>query len=250
MKLESILQYLDGFLDLPNVPDYKPAHNGLQVQGPDEIGKLGFAVDASERTIGAAIESGCDLLLVHHGLFWDGEIRVIGRRARKLGALLSGNLGLFSAHLPLDGHAEVGNCAVLTRALGWEPAGRFGSYEGYEMGWWAETDEDPEALRERISAVVGGPVRMIDGGKGQIYRVGVVTGAASSLIKDAAEAGLDALITGEGPHHSYYDAVEYGVTTYYAGHYATETWGLKALAQHLEERFGLPWVFLDDPSGL
>ena len=91
---------------------------------------------------------------------------------------------------------------------------------------------------------------MIPGGHDNLYRVGVVTGAASSLIKEAAAAGLDALITGEGPHHSYYDAVEHGVTTYYAGHYATETWGLKALAAHLEERFALPWVFLEDPSGL
>lgn len=250
MKLESLLQYLDGYLDLANIPDYSPAHNGLQVQGRTEVSKLGFAVDASENAITEAITAECDLLLVHHGLFWDGEVRVTGRRARKLGALLSSEMGLFSAHLPLDGHSEVGNCAVLTRALGWEPAGRFGNFEGYEMGWWAETDESPASLRDRLSGVVDGPVRMISGGQDRIYKVGVVTGAASSLIKDAAEAGLDALITGEGPHHSYYDAVEYGVTAFYAGHYATETWGLKALAAHLEERFELPWVFLDDPSGL
>jgi dinuclear metal center YbgI/SA1388 family protein len=250
MKLESLLQYLDGYLDITGIPDYGPAHNGLQVQGPAEVTRLGFAVDSSERSIAKAVEAGCDLLVVHHGLFWDGEVRVIGRRARKLSALLRGGLGVFSVHLPLDGHAEVGNCAVLTRALGWEPAGRFGSYQGFEMGWWAETDEAPEALQQRLAGVVGGEVRMIPGGQERIYRVGVVTGAASSLIEDAAEAGLDALITGEGPHHSYYDAVEFGVTTYYAGHYATETWGLKALAAHLEERFELPWVFLEDPSGL
>lgn len=250
MKLESLLQYLDGYLDLSNVPDYTPAHNGLQVQGPNDVSKLGFAVDASERAITAAIEADCDLLLVHHGLFWDGEFRVVGRRARKLGALLEAGVGVFSAHLPLDGHAEVGNCVVLTRALGWEPVGRFGTFEGYELGWWSETDEDPEVLRGRLAEVVEGPVRMISGGQERIYRVGVVTGAASSLIKDAAAVGLDALITGEGPHHSYHDAVEYGVTVYFAGHYATETWGLKALAAHLEQRFDMPWVFLDDPSGL
>jgi dinuclear metal center YbgI/SA1388 family protein len=250
VKLESLLQYLDEYLGLADVPDYGPAHNGLQVQGPSEVMKLGFAVDASEAAIQQAVSAGCDLLVVHHGLFWDGEVRVVGRRARKLNALFRGEMGVFSAHLPLDGHTEVGNCAVLTRALGWEPEGRFGSFQGYEMGWWAETDESPEALRDRIAGVVGGDVRMIPGGQDRIYRVGVVTGAASSLIREASEAGLDALITGEGPHHSYYDAVEYGVTTYYAGHYATETWGLKALAEHLEARFGLEWVFLDDPSGL
>lgn len=250
MKLESLLQYLSAYLDLENVPDYPPAHNGLQVQGPDEIERLGFAVDASEKAIGMAAEEGCDLLLVHHGMFWSGSVPIVGRRYRKLRALMDADMGLFSAHLPLDGHPEVGNCVVLTRALGWEPAGRFGDYQGYEMGFWAETDEDPAELTERIEEVVGREVRMIDGGPDRIYRVGVVTGAASSLIPAAAEAGLDALITGEGPHHSYYDAVEHGVTAYYAGHYATETWGLRALAAHLEERFDLPWVFLDDPSGL
>jgi len=250
MKLESLLQYLEGYLDISGLPDFKQAHNGLQVEGPAEIAKLGIAVDASERAIEAAIDAGCDLLLVHHGFFWDREVPIVGRRARKLRALLTADMGLYSAHIPLDGHPEVGNCAVLTRALGWEPAGRFGTFQGYEVGWWAETDEAPEELYERISTVVGGSIRMISGGQERIYRCGVVTGAAYTMIKEASDAGLDALITGEGPHHSYYDAVEYGVTTYYAGHYATETYGLKALAAHLEERFDLPWLFLDDPSGI
>jgi len=250
MKLESLLQYLAGYLDLENVPDYPPAHNGLQVDGPDEVARIGFAVDASERAIEMAVREDCDLLVVHHGMFWDGGVPVVGRRFRKLHALMGAKMGLYAAHLPLDGHAEVGNCAVLTRELGLEPAGRFGDYSGYEMGFWAETDEDPREFRDRIAGVVGRDVHMIDGGADRIYRVGIVTGAASSLIPDAAAAGLDALLTGEGPHHSYYDAVEHGVTAYYAGHYATETWGLKALGAHLEERFELPWVFLDDPSGL
>ena len=101
-----------------------------------------------------------------------------------------------------------------------------------------------------MEEVVGGPVRVIPGGPEHVYRVGVVTGAAASLIPEAAAFGLDALLTGEGSHHTYKDAMEFGVTALYAGHYATETWGVKALAAHIEDRFGIPWEFIDAPTGL
>jgi len=175
---------------------------------------------------------------------------MVGPRFRKLRALIEGKVALYSAHLPLDAHFEVGNCAVLCRALGWSPKERFGSHQDHEIGWWCEVDYGRDALVEHVGEVVGGPVRLIPGGPEHIYRVGLVTGAAASLIPEASRQGLDALITGEGPHHTYHDAMEYGVNALYAGHYATETWGVRALGTHLEERFNLQQEFIDMPTGL
>ena len=140
MKLESLLQYLDQYLGVGDFPDYESAHNGLQVEGPTEVERVAVAVDASESVILEAVDQGVDLLIVHHGLFWDGRTRVTGPRFRKLRSLIQGSTALYGCHLPLDAHVQVGNCAVLCRELGWEPAGRFGSYQGREFGWWCEVD--------------------------------------------------------------------------------------------------------------
>ncbi|GMV06088.1 MAG: GTP cyclohydrolase 1 type 2 [Gemmatimonadota bacterium] len=253
MKLESLLQYLDAYLDLEAHPDYPQALNGLQVDGPGDVDRVVAAVDASEASIRAAAETGADLLLVHHGLFWDGLRPVTGRRYRKLRPLLEHGIALYAAHLPLDSHAEVGNCAVMGRALGLELQGRFAPYQGREIGWWGtlETPVDAAALRERVSeAVGGGPVHLIAGGPERVERVGVVTGGGGPFIHDAASLGLDALVTGEGSHHHHFDAMEEGVHVLLAGHYATETFGVRALAAHVGERFGLEWEFLDLPTGL
>jgi len=253
MKAESLLQYLDRYLGVPDHPDYPRAMNGLQVEGPSEVNKVIGAVDASEATIAAAVAAGADLLLVHHGLFWDGTGPITGRRYRKLRRLLEGNVALYSAHLPLDSHSEVGNCAVLGRALGLELRGRFGAFEGVEVGWWGTLAElmEPDELRVRVAeAVGGGPVHWIPGGPPRVEKVGVVTGAGGVLVAEAARRGLDALVTGEGAHHHHFDAMEEGVHLLLAGHYATETFGVRALARHLAERFGLEWEFLDLPTGL
>ncbi|HWV58027.1 MAG TPA: Nif3-like dinuclear metal center hexameric protein, partial [Longimicrobiales bacterium] len=196
------------------------------------------------------VEGGFDLLLVHHGLFWDGNRPVTGRRYRRLKPLLDSDVAVYSAHLPLDAHPEVGNNAVLARELGIELEGRFARFEGAEIGVWGRLEITREALAARLDEVLGGLIRMIPGGPERITRVGVVTGGGASAIGEAIAAGLDALVTGEGAHHTYFDAMEGGITAYYGGHYATETWGVRALAQHLSNRFGLPWTFLDFPTGL
>lgn len=250
MKLESVLQYISEYLDIDGFPDFPGAHNGLQVEGPDDVDVIAVSVDASEAVISRAVEIGAKLLIVHHGLFWDGEQRVVGRRFRKLAALIEGRCALLSVHLPLDAHPEVGNCAVLARALGLEPSERFGSYEGSPLGWMCTTDEARDEFSRRVSETVGGDVRVIPGGPGRVYRVAVVTGGAASLIREASEQGIDTLVTGEGPHHTFNDAMEFGVNALFAGHYLTEVWGVKALAAHLEERFGLEWTFIDAPTGL
>ena len=250
MNTQSLVQYLDEYLSIEGIPDYASAQNGLQVEGSAEVRRVAVAVDGSEAVIREAVSRGVDLLIVHHGLFWDGQSKMVGPRFRKIQALIEGRVALYSAHLPLDSHSEVGNCAVLCRALGWSPEERFGVHQGHDIGWWCEVDYPRDVLAKHLGEVVAGPVRLIPGGPEHVYRVGVVTGAAANLIPDASRKGLDALITGEGPHHTYHDAMEHGVNALYAGHYATETWGVKALGKHLEERFDLQQEFIDMPTGL
>lgn len=253
MKLESIVAYLNAYLSIDGYPDYPPAFNGLQVEGPSDVLRVAVAVDVSLATITEAVELGAQLLIVHHGLFWGGAAPLTGRRFERVRALMDGGLALYSSHLPLDAHAEVGNCAILAREIGLEPADRFGEYQGAAIGWSGRFDE-PQRLDElvlRVSgALGGGDVHVIPGGPERIERVGVVTGGGASFLEDAADRGLDALVTGEGPHHTHIDAMELGVHVLFGGHYATETFGVRAVGAHLAARFGIEWFFVDQPTGL
>ena len=231
VRLPSLVEYLDSFLSLEGHPDYRTALNGLQVQGREEVCRIAAAVDTSEAVIRHAADAGADVLLVHHGLFWDGLRPLTGRRYRKVAALLEAGMGLYSAHLPLDA--------------------RFGEFEGAPIGWYGTPSEwDRSALVERFAQVLGGPVHLLDGGPETVRRVAVVTGGGGSFIEAAAAAGVDTLVTGEGSHHTFVDAHELGVNVVFGGHYRTEVFGVKALAEHLAEMFSLDWVFLDHPSGL
>jgi len=252
MTLESLLQYLEGYLQMTGHPDYPGALNGLQVEGERDVNHVVAAVDASEASIREAIARNADLLLVHHGLFWGGARPLTGRLMRRVRPLVEAGVSLWSCHLPLDGHAEVGNSALLARALGVEPEGRFAAYQGAEVGWHGRLvgPIPVEALRERASEVLGGPVRLLEGGPASVERIGIVTGGGASFAEEAADLGIDALVTGEGSHHTYFDARELGVHVLLGGHYATETFGVRALAEHVAERFGLTWDFVDQPTGL
>ena len=249
MKLEPLLEYLDRYLGVTAHPDYPNALNGLQVGGPAEVTHVCTAVDASERAIEDAARAGAHLLMVHHGLFWNGLQPVTGRRHRKLDRLLRSAMGLYSVHLPLDSHCEIGNCILLARALGLTPVGRFGAYQGTDVGWWGEITLDRDAFVARAEGAVRGPVRVLAHGPVQIERVGVITGSGGSFVEEAARLGLDTLVTGEGANHVAIDAAEFGMNVVYGGHYATETFGIRALGEHLAQRFGLEHKFLELPTG-
>ncbi len=249
-KLESVLQFLEGLLRPDGFPDYPHSLNGLQVAGPEEVGRVGAAVDASEEALRKGRGLGVDLLVVHHGLFWDGLGPLTGPRFRKVETLVRGGMALYSVHLPLDAHPEVGNCALLARAMGLEPQGRFGSYKGAELGWWAQVGEGRGGVLGRLREAVGGEVRLVPGGPEEVGRVGILTGAGATALGEAASMGLDSLITGEAPHHAYHEAMELGINLFLAGHYATETFGVKAVAERVGEAFGIPWEFLHLPTGL
>lgn len=250
MEIEELVRYLDEFLAIDQTPDYKPAHNGLQVEGRRQIHKIAVAVDACLATIGRAVASDADLLITHHGLFWGKTAPLTGTYYRRVELLVKNDLPLYSCHLPLDAHLEVGNCAVLARMLGLELIGRFGWYEGAPIGVRAEADLTREELVERVRAALDIEPLLIATGPERCVEIGVVTGGAGDWICQAADEGLDTYITGEGAHHTYFDAEERGINVIYAGHYATETVGVKALAAHLAERFGLETLFLDHPTGL
>jgi dinuclear metal center YbgI/SA1388 family protein len=248
--LMELVRYLDEYLQVGGIADGPNALNGLQVANSGTVRRVAAAVDASERTVSEAVQRGCDLLLVHHGLFWDGNQPVTGRRYRRIRPLVQHDVAVYSAHLPLDVHPEVGNNAVLARELGIDVQGRFGEYRGLELGWWGTLELRREALAARLDDLLGRRVHMMPFGPEIIRRVGVITGGGGSMIGDAVAAGLDAFVTGEGSHHTHFDAEEGGINVYYGGHYATEIWGVKALAALLEDRFGVPWEFIDHPTNL
>ena len=250
MALRTVVEHLDGYLRIAEVPDYPTALNGLQVENGGEVTRVAVAVDAVQATIDAAVALGADLLIVHHGLFWDGNQPLTGRRFHRVRALLDAGIAVYSAHLPLDVHPEVGNNVLLARALGIVPDGTVGSYKGQPVGVAGRLEMRREALVARLDELLGGRVKLIPGGPERTARVGVITGGGAGEIEAVRAAGIDTFITGEGAHHTYFQAEEGGMNLLLGGHYATETWGVKALGAHLQDRFGLPWSFIDHPTGL
>ena len=250
MNIQELTGYLDDLLRTSEIPDYPGALNGLQVENSGRLTRIGACVDASEASISQAIQRKCDLLIVHHGLFWDGNVPVTGRRFRRLAQLIKSDVALYSSHLPLDVHPELGNNVQLARALQIELKGTFADYQGRDAGVWGTLDVSRETLTARLDDVLGVRVRLLPGGGEKISRVGVITGGAGGMIHHAVNARLDAYVTGEGAHHTYFEAMESGINVYYGGHYATETFGVRALAKHIEEKFAIPWEFIDLPSGL
>ncbi len=250
MILSDLTAYLDTYLDVRGVRDHPEALNGLQVANDGRVSRIGAAVDASEATIRQATEHGVDFLLVHHGLFWGGLRPLTGPHHRRIAALLAHNVALYGAHLPLDCHPEVGNATLLAARVGVAVRGGFGEWQGQIVGVWGETEADRDAFTRLVSDALGAPPRVMPFGSAVVRRVGIATGGGGSLISQAHRAGLDTYVTGEGAHHTYFDAEELGVNVYYGGHYRTETFGVRALAEHLSSRFSIPWSFLDHPTGL
>jgi len=252
MKLAELTNYLNDLLQISTVPDYPQALNGLQMENHHgEVTKIVAAVDAHLPVVKQAIARGADLLLVHHGLFWSGAQPVVGSAFEKMKQCLDNNLAIYSAHLPLDGHLEFGNSILLgTRlglGIGWTP---FFPYKNYNIGVRAAVDISRDELTNLLTAALGATAHLCAGGPARVRNIGIVTGGAGAEVAAAKALGIDTFITGEGPHWSYTLAEELGVNLFYGGHYATETFGVKALAEHLSGRFGIPWEFVDHPTGL
>jgi dinuclear metal center YbgI/SA1388 family protein len=249
-SLQEIVFFLDAELRIAEIPDYAGAVNGLQLANGGTVTKVAAAVDASLPVVEAAVAAGADLLVVHHGMFWQGAQPLTGAFYRKIKAAMDGGLAIYSAHLPLDVHPEMGNNSLMMRALDFQPSGAFFDWKGTRLGLSAEVEITRDELRDRISAAVGGPAHLCPGGPEIVRKIGLVTGGAGSEVGLCAREGIDTFITGEGPHWSYPLAEELGINLFYAGHYATETFGVKALAARLGRDFGTGWQFIDHPTGL
>ncbi len=248
--LAEMVRFADERLRLSEIEDYPNALNGLQIENNGEVTKIGATVDASSRTMQMAVEQGIDLLVVHHGLFWPGLQPITGSLHRALKLAFKHNLALYSAHLPLDFHPQIGNNALLAAALGLKDTQPFLERNGQPLGLQVETDLRRDDLLRQLEESLGGAVRCIGTGPMETKRIGIVTGGAGGEIYAAARAGVDTYITGEAPHWAAVAAEELGLNLFLGGHYATETFGVKALAAELAKRFELPWEFLDHPTGL
>lgn len=250
-----IADFLDAELDVAGIPDYAPALNGLQLDHVGPVTAVAAAVDFSQATIEAAIAGGANLLLLHHGMFWGGMQRIVGPSYARLRALIRADMAVYSAHLPLDAHLTFGNCALLARALDLAVDGRFGEYQGSSIGVRGTTDLATSELVRRASAFAapfqGAARASAMEPERRTRRWAVLTGAGAdaATLRACAAAGVDTLIVGEGPHHTTVDAPEFGVVIIYAGHYATETLGVRALGDLVARRFGIPAVFLSLPTG-
>jgi dinuclear metal center YbgI/SA1388 family protein len=249
-RLADIVNHCDRLLRTREFNDWDGAVNGLQVQNRGTVSRIAAAVDASLATVRLAAAAGADLLLVHHGLFWSPSHPWTGARYELMTRLLESDLAVYSSHLPLDAHPRLGNNAKLCLALALKKLRPFFFEKGRFIGCQSETRLKRQELISRLHRALKAPPKLLAGGPDICRRIGVVSGGAGSELTKAAREGVDTFITGEGPHWTFALAEELGLNVLYGGHYATETFGVKALAEHLAHRFKLPWTFLDHPSGL
>ncbi len=250
ISLAAIVNHCDRILRTREIGDYEGAANGLQVENSGAVTKIAATVDASIATVKLAVAAKADLLIVHHGLFWSPSHPWTGKKYELLRLLVENNLVVYSSHLPLDAHPKLGNNAQLCAALGLKNLKPFFSSHGQTIGFKAQTKILRAELAMKLERATGVKPRIIPGGKNICEKIGVVTGGAGAELKTAAAEGVDTFITGEGPHWTFAVAEELGLNVFYGGHYATETFGVKALAAELSRKFKVPWLFLGHPTGL
>jgi dinuclear metal center YbgI/SA1388 family protein len=250
VSLAAMVRYCDRRLQTDAIQDYDGAANGLQVGNRGGVSRIAAAVDASTATVKLAAAAGADLLVVHHGLFWGPTQPWTGRRYELLQLLLENDLAVYSSHLPLDAHPQLGNNVRLCAALGLRRLRPFFRSHGRFIGFQTKTNITRADLVRRLHRATGDLPLVIPGGSERCARIGVVTGGAGSDLKQAVAEGVDTFVTGEGPHWTYALAEELGLNVLYGGHYATETFGVQALAAELSKKFKVPWTFLDHPTGL
>lgn len=254
--LATIAQHLDQLLATDAVPDYNGALNGIQLEHRGPVRRVAASVDISRRVIEETIRADANLLIVHHGMFWSGAQRIVGSVYDRVRQLIEHDIAVYSSHLPLDRHDTLGNNVLLAQTLGLTATGGFASYKGLDIGIRGECDINTTALLQRADAFArthgGGARSSLVPDRHRTHRWAICTGAGASseTLNEAHAVGIDTLIVGEGPHHTAVAAEDLGLVVIYAGHYATETLGVRAVADHLTTTFGIPSVFVAAPTGL
>ncbi len=251
MKQHDLVSYLDAYLQIASFAPIDYSLNGLVVGTPEEkeVRTIAVAVDASLSTFERAAEEQCDFLIVHHGLFWGTPIAITGAHYRRVKALMDSRMSLYAAHLPLDAHPEVGNNIRMARALALEDIAPFSPYKGVPIGFSGRLvqERDAQWICDRLGFEEPTVLLL---GKSSFSTVGIVSGGASDDPSQAIASGLDLFITGEVKHQAFHEAAEAHTSIIGGGHYNTETFGVRALGEHLGERFGLSVRFIANPTGL
>jgi dinuclear metal center YbgI/SA1388 family protein len=254
--LATIADFLDDTLQIASIPDYPNAVNGVQLANIGDIRRVATAVDFSSDTVRGAIDADADLLIVHHGMFWGGVQPITEHRHQRLWNLITHDVAVYSAHLPLDLHPELGNNALLARRLGLTPSGGFVRYKSIDVGLSGTADLPTHVIATRareLAEEFGGTLiapPIPEDRRTRAWGICTGSGADTDTLHEAAERRLDTLVVGEGPHHSAVLARELGIVVLYAGHYATETLGVQALGELLARQFAISSTFIDVPTGL
>jgi len=250
MQATELVAHLDEYLRVRDFTD--SSRNGLQVQGRDEVRRVGAAVDACAESIEAAAQRRIDFLIVHHGLIWERPELIVGAHYARIKKLLDAGINLYAAHLPLDAHPEVGNNALITRRLGFEVEASFGKHQGIFIGVCGRiaTPFSKSELLQNVRQLFGEEARGDMFGPEKISTLAVCSGAGAMLLPEVQAAGIDCYITGEPRHSFFHFCKEHRMNVIYGGHYATETFGVIALAEYIQQNFNLPFEFIDVPSGI
>ncbi len=253
-----IASFADELLRTQDVPDYPNAINGLQIGTDAQISKVAASVDFSGKTVSGARKAGANLLVVHHGAFWEGLVPVTGKRQQVLGELMTNSIGVYSSHIPLDCHPTLGNNVLLAKKLGLDPTSGFGIFNNISIGVAGESSLRISELlgaANSVAAEHGGRAHATPFGReGEARKVGrwaMCTGAGANTdtVREANERRIQTLIVGEGPHWTAVYAEENDLVLVYIGHYASETLGVQALAAAISEEFSIPWEFIPAPTG-
>ena len=251
VSLKEVVTFCDQRLRRGEINDFEGAYNGLQVENNGSVSKIGASVDAGQRPFEDAIAAGVDFIICHHGMFWTNPIPIVGTNHIKVKTALEGNRAVYGAHLPLDCHPEIGNNVLLAKALGLKKVDTFLDYDGSDMATIAlGPNGGREELSKRLQTLFPESYQGIEYGSAQPKRIGILTGSGQSAVPRLLENGIDTLITGELRQHHFNMAQELGLNLYPCGHYATEIFGVKALATEVSEKFQIEWMFIEQPCPL
>jgi dinuclear metal center YbgI/SA1388 family protein len=248
VKRDDLVNYLDERLQIGSIDDVSV--NGLQVQGVAEVKKVGLATDAALAVYKQAASMECDLLVVHHGIVWGGIKRITDRMYEHIKFLIEKEINLYAAHLPLDAHPQLGNNATLAKMIGLQNTKPFGDYHGVTLGVGGALPQplSIEELARVWQGKIGATPLALPFGPKKVRTVALSSGGSSSMLPEAIKGGYDCFVAGEGRHEDHHLAAEGKINALYIGHYHSETGGVKALGQDIEDHFEIDTVFIDEPT--
>ena len=245
IRTEDIVNYCDQRTKISEIKDFPGSYNGLQLENSGEVLKIGAAVDAGLVPFQKAISTGIDFIITHHGLFWTPPIPLINSAYQKVKLCIDHNLAVYGSHLPLDCHPEIGNNAILAQKLQLEPIASFLPYEGVDIGLITKNTQSRKDLANRLESLFPKGINSMEFGSDTPSKIAILTGSGQSAVDKILDAGADTLITGELKQHHFNLAQELKLNLYACGHYATETFGVDALAQEVSAKFDLPYEFIE-----